>query len=233
MKDNFIHVVFVIDESGSMTTSQSDVIGGFKRVVDEQKAVKDGTCAVSLFKFSDKVTEVYRGKDVNEVEYLDEHTYAPGGMTAMNDGIGVAIDNIGKWLDGMKESEKPEKNLVVIMTDGMENASREYTGERIREMIKHQEEKYSWSFMYLGTDITDAQAAVDLGIKSRGFSSRANVSSNYATVSLALSSYRTTSGSCATKCMALAESIDTSLDTMNSNYEKETGTKIENNDQDV
>ena len=125
MKDNFIHVVFVIDESGSMTTSQSDVIGGFKRVVDEQKAVKDGTCAVSLFKFSDKVTEVYRGKDVNEVEYLDEHTYAPGGMTAMNDGIGVAIDNIGKWLDGMKESEKPEKNLVVIMTDGMENASRE------------------------------------------------------------------------------------------------------------
>lgn len=233
MKENFIHVCFVVDESGSMMMSQSDVIGGFKRVIDEQKAVKDGTCAVSLFKFSDKVTEVYRGKDVNEVEYLNESTYAPGGMTAMNDGIGVAIDNIGKWLDGMKESEKPEKNLIVIMTDGMENASKEYTGERIREMIKHQEDKYSWTFMYLGTDITDAKAAVDLGIKYRGFSSRKDVSANYLSVSSVVTAYRNTSGSYETKCCALAENLDNSLTAMNSKYETETGTKIENNDKDA
>ena len=136
MKENFIHVCFVIDESGSMCGSQSDVIGGFKRVIDEQKAIKDGTCSVSLFKFEDEVTEVYRGKDVNDVEYLDEHTYKPGGCTAMNDGIGTAIDRIGKWLDGMKEEDKPEKNLIVIMTDGMENASKEYTGKQVRDMIK-------------------------------------------------------------------------------------------------
>lgn len=230
MKENFIHVCFIVDESGSMMSSQSDVIGGFKRVIDEQKAVKDGTCSVSLFKFSDKVKEVYRGKDVNSVEYLDENNYAPGGMTAMNDGIGVAIDAIGKWLDGMKESEKPEKNLIVIMTDGLENASREYTSERVREMIKHQEDKYSWTFMYLGTDITDAQAAVDLGIKYRGFSARKDVAANYLSVSSVVTAYRNTTGSYETKCMALAENLDSSLTAMNSKYEDETGTKIKNNE---
>lgn len=230
MKENFIHVVFVVDESGSMMTSQSDVIGGFKRVIDEQKAVTDGTCAVSLYKFADKVTEVYRGKDVKEVDYLDEHNYAPGGLTAMNDGIGVAIDSIGKWLNSMKESEKPEKNLVVIMTDGMENNSKEYTGERVREMIKHQEDKYNWTFMYLGTDITDAQAAVSLGIKSRGFSARKDVTANYLAVSSAISTYRNTEGSYETKCCALSENLDATLNAMNSKYETETGKKIENND---
>ena len=71
MKENFVHVVFVIDESGSMAGTENDVIGGFKRVIDEQKAVENGTCSVSFYKFADKVTEVYKGKDVNEVEYLD------------------------------------------------------------------------------------------------------------------------------------------------------------------
>lgn len=230
MKENYIHVCFVIDESGSMWPSQSDVIGGFRRVIDEQKAVKEGTCSVSLFKFADNVIEVYRGKDVNDVEYLDEHTYMPGGCTAMNDGIGTAIDAIGKWLDGMEESEKPEKNLIVIMTDGMENASKEYNGSRVRDMIKHQEDKYNWTFMYLGTDITDAQAAVDLGIKTRGFSARKDVTANYLSVSSALSSYRTTMGSAEMKCTAMSKNLDESINTMNSNYESETGKKIENND---
>ena len=229
MKENFIHVVFVVDESGSMMSSREDVIGGFKRVIDEQKAVKEGTCSVSLYKFADKVTEVYRGKDVNDVKYLDEETYSPGGMTAMNDGIGVAIDSIGEWLNSMKESEKPEKNLIVIMTDGMENASKEYSGERIREMIKHQEEKYNWSFMYLGTDITDAQAAVDLGFKTRGFSARKDVTANYLSVSSALSSYRCTTGSYETKCLAMANTLEETVNTMNAKYESETGKKIENN----
>ena len=233
MKENFIHVCFVIDESGSMTTSQSDVIGGFKRVVDEQKAIADGTCAVSLFKFNQTVTEVYRGKDVNEVEYINEHTYAPGGMTAMNDGIGTAIDTIGKWLDSLDESEKPEKNLIVIMTDGMENASREYSLERVREMIKHQEEKYNWTFMYLGTDITDASAAISLGISSRGYSSRSNFAGNYDTVNQVLSCYRTTLGSVETKSAVASDMISKSLELMNETYEKEIGKKIENNDADA
>ena len=84
MKENFIHVAFVIDESGSMWTSKSDVIGGFKKVIDEQKAIKDGTCAVSIFKFSTNVEEVFIGKDVKDVEYLTDESYNPDGLTAMN-----------------------------------------------------------------------------------------------------------------------------------------------------
>lgn len=230
MKENFIHVCFVIDESGSMCGSQSDVIGGFKRVIDEQKAIKDGTCSVSLFKFEDEVTEVYRGKDVNDVEYLDEHTYKPGGCTAMNDGIGTAIDRIGKWLDGMKEEDKPEKNLIVIMTDGMENASKEYTGKQVRDMIKHQEEKYSWTFMYLGTDITDAKAAVDLGISNRGYSDRGSLGLAYADVSSIVTCYRNTAGDAEIKAMAMSDAISGCTATMNTSYEKKIGKKIANND---
>ena len=230
MKENFIHVCFVIDESGSMAISQTDVIGGFKTVIDEQKENKEGTCSVSLFKFEDEVTEVYRGKDINDVEYLDKHSYSPGGCTAMNDGIGTAIDRIGKWLDGMKEEDKPEKNLIVIMTDGMENASKEYTGQQVRDMIKHQEEKYNWTFMYLGTDITDAKAAVDLGISNRGYSSRDNLSLAYTSINSIVSTYRNTKGSYDVKCCAMNNAISGSTAAMTAEYEAEIGKKIENND---
>ena len=71
MKENYINLVFVIDESGSMTGTENDVVGGFKKVVDEQKEIKEGTCTVSYFKFASNVEEVFIGKDVNQVEYLD------------------------------------------------------------------------------------------------------------------------------------------------------------------
>ena len=141
MKENFIHVCFIIDESGSMSGTESDIIGGFKKVIDEQKANKDGKCAVSLYNSASEASKIYIGKDVNDVDYLDEKSYRPGGCTAMNDAIGTAIDEIGKWLDAMDEAEKPEKNLIVIMTDGEENASVEYSFNKVKEMIKHQEEK--------------------------------------------------------------------------------------------
>ena len=228
MKSNYIHVCFVIDESGSMGGSESDVIGGFKRVIDEQKAIKDGTCSVSLFKFATDVTEVYIGKDVNEIDYLDGK-YAPGGMTAMNDGIGTAIDKIGKWLDAMKEEEKPEKNLIVVMTDGFENNSKEYTLEKVKDMIKHQEDKYNWTFMYLGTDITDATVAKSYGFTNRGYSSKDNVLGNYDVVNLCLSSYRTTVGDCATKAVAFADTIATATADLTEEYESTTGIKVDNN----
>ena len=117
MKENFIHICMVIDESGSMSGKENDVVGGFKSVIDEQKANTEGTCSVSYFKFSDGVEEVYRGVDVRDVEPI-EGKYHPHGLTALFDGVGIAIDRIGEWLASMDESERPEKNLVVIMTDG-------------------------------------------------------------------------------------------------------------------
>ena len=230
MKENFIHVAFVIDESGSMGSSKSDVIGGFKKVIDEQKAIKDGKCAVSIIKFATDVQEVFIGKDVNEVEYLNDETYDPQGLTAMNDGIGYAIDKVGDWLRNMKEEDRPEKNLIVIMTDGEENNSKDYSLSKVREMIKHQETKYSWTFLYLGTDISDAKAAKDYGFATRGYSSRGNLDGSYELINASLCSYRTTVGDTAVKTMAFADTLNLGLDSMNAQYENEIGKKIDNND---
>ena len=261
MKSNFIHICFVIDESGSMSSSVNDVIGGFNKLIADQKKEKNGTCAVSLFKFNGDVTEIYRGKDIKDVKELkegkvvswfhpfnngsfstvlnagttinesendNECTYSPNGCTAMNDGIGTAIDKIGQWLAAMPEEERPEKNLIVIMTDGEENASQEYTLAKVKEMIKHQEEKYSWSFMYMGTDIRNTKDADNLGINMKAYNTRSNIGTTYACLSKSMSSYRNydVNLDAATKSMAFADELQDMATELNAEYEKETGLKM-------
>ena len=176
MKSNLLHICFVLDESGSMYNSVDDVIGGFQKLIDEQKGEKNGECIISLYRFSGTVKKDYIGKPVNEVPKL---YYSPGGCTAMNDGVGTAIDEIGKWLSDMDESERPSKNMIVIMTDGQENASKEYNFDTVKAKIKHQEEKYSWTFVYMGTNLQDLKDANRLGIKMRSVSGSRNIAANY------------------------------------------------------
>ena len=176
MKSNLLHICFVLDESGSMYNSVDDVIGGFQKLIDEQKGEKNGECIISLYRFSGIVKKDYIGKPVNEVPKL---YYSPGGCTAMNDGVGTAIDEIGKWLSDMDESERPSKNMIVIMTDGQENASKEYNFDTVKAKIKHQEEKYSWTFIYMGTNLQDLKDANRLGIKMRSISGSRNITANY------------------------------------------------------
>ena len=207
MKENFIHICMVIDESGSMSGKENDVVGGFKSVIDEQKANTEGTCCVSYFKFSDGVEEVYRGVDVRDVEPI-EGKYHPHGLTALFDGVGIAIDRIGEWLASMDESERPEKNLVVIMTDGGENNSSEYTADRVREMIKHQENKYNWSFVYMGSDLKDAHDANIIGIDTKLYASGADYLKNYDVINSVATAYRTTVGDASVKCRAFSSTLD-------------------------
>ena len=176
MKSNLLHICFVLDESGSMYNSVDDVIGGFQKLIDEQRGEKNGECIISLYRFSGTVKKDYIGKPVNEVPKL---YYSPGGCTAMNDGVGTAIDEIGKWLSDMNESERPSKNIIVIMTDGQENASKEYNFDTVKAKIKHQEEKYSWTFVYMGTNLQDLKDANRLGIKMRSVSGSRNIAANY------------------------------------------------------
>ena len=222
MKENYINLVFVIDESGSMSGTESDVIGGFKKVVDEQKEIKEGTCTVSYFKFASNVEEVFIGKDVNEVEYLDGK-YNPAGMTALFDGVGTAIDKIGNWLNSMKESEKPEKTMVVIMTDGGENYSKEYSASKVKEMIKHQEDKYNWTFVYMGSDLTDASDANSLGFTSRSYSSKGDYIKNYEVINDTVKLYRTTLGSAETKMAVANDFLCVSLNALTEDYAAQTG----------
>lgn len=150
----------------------------------------------------------------------------------MNDAIGTAVDNIGVWLNGMKESEKPEKNLIVIMTDGEENSSHEYSLEKVKDMIKHQEEKYNWTFMYLGADINDASYAKSYGFRTRAYSTKGSLDNVYDVLNTSLTNYRNLDINLSydAKCMAFSENIDTLTTSVNSLYESETGNKITNND---
>ena len=176
MKSNLLHICFVLDESGSMYNSIDDVTEGFQKLIDEQRKEKNGECIISLYRFSNTVKKDYIGKPVDEVPRL---TYSPWGCTAMNDGVGTAIDEIGKWLSDMDESERPSKNMIVIMTDGKENASKEYDFDVVKKKIKHQEEKYSWTFVYMGTNLQDLKDANRLGIKMRSVSDSRNIAANY------------------------------------------------------
>lgn len=231
MKDGLIHVCFVLDESGSMEKSESDVKGGFKKVIEEQKALAKGGCIISLFKFETTASQIYLGKDVNEIDgnNLDYH---PSGLTAMNDGIGLAIDSVGKWLSGLDESERPEKNLIVIMTDGYENNSKEFTLDQIREKIKHQTEKYDWSFVYMGTDVSDSSYTNHLmgGIKNCTslFNSREDHSRNYDLVASVTTSWREMSGSSyKAKSASLSVDLENLAHDITSNYEAKTGNKMQ------
>lgn len=226
MKENYIHVCFVIDESGSMTGTEGDVIGGFKKVIDEQRQNKEGTCSVSYFKFASNVEEVFIGKDVNEVEYLDGK-YSPDGMTALFDGVGTAIDKVGEWLDGMKEEDKPEKNLIVIMTDGGENFSRDYSAAKVKEMIKHQEEKYSWQFIYMGSDLTNANDANSLGVTTKLYSSKANYAANYDLINCVVTNYRGDKGPAGEKGARFSTSLCEAAVDATINYANETGLNAE------
>ena len=223
MKDNYIHVCFVIDESGSMYSSTDDVIGGFKKTIDEQKKIKDGKCTVSLYTFADNVTEHYLGKDINEV---DDFNYRPHDMTALNDGIGRAITNVGKWLDSMPEDEKPSKNLIVVMTDGGENSSKEYTLAQVKDMIKHQTEKYSWEFVYIGTDITSASDANSYGFTNRAFTSRSMMGNSYDVINNATTVYRC----CVANANdALTETLSAATANLTAEYETTANVKVTDN----
>jgi uncharacterized protein YegL len=219
MKDKLIHVCFVIDSSGSMSGSESDVVGGFNKTIAEQKAVKDGDCIVSLYEFDSTVKRVYLGKKLDDVGDFD---YKVGGMTRLYDGIGTAVDEVGKWLNDMDESERPSKNLIVIITDGGENSSTEYRLKDIKDRIKEQTEKYSWDFIYLGNDLSDAKDANDIGVKYRGFTTKTKFYNNYDVISTGVTAYRC-AANLAEASLALDTSISKSMSTLNAEYKADTG----------
>lgn len=206
MKNNLLHICFILDESGSMYSSSEDVINGFKKLINEQKQLKNGECIISVYRFANTVKCDYIGKNINDITTLK---YEPNGCTAMNDGIGTAIDEIGIWLNNMDESERPSKNLIVIMTDGIENNSKEYTLKDVKDRIKHQEEKYNWSFVYMGTELDSLEDAKNLGITLTSTSSRDNIINNYSHINNYASYYRNSTVDTATKYITKSLEYDT------------------------
>ena len=149
MKENFIHVCFVIDSSGSMCGSEADVIGGFKRVIEEQKTNKNGSCAVTVIDFNSYPEIVCVGKDVHDVD--SELDYTVGGGTALFDAITLGINKTHEYNMNLDNAERPEKTMVVIMTDGGENCSRHSIGADVKARIKEASEYVPLEHLCLST----------------------------------------------------------------------------------
>ena len=222
MKENFIHVCFIIDSSGSMCGSEADVIGGFKRVVNEQKANKNGSCVISIIDFSNYSEIVCVGKDVNDIN--PDFNYVVGGGTALLDAIYIGIEKTHKW--NMAQDDKPEKTMVVIMTDGGENCSRTYSRQIVKDKIAEMETEFGWSFVYLGADLTNVNDANSLGIKTRGVSTKSNMMSNYDAINAAVSTFRCATGDSQVKYATMDMAMNNAVETLNANYETSTGIKI-------
>lgn len=225
MKNNFIHVGFIIDSSGSMHGSEADVIGGFKRVVEEQKNVENGQCAISMIDFNNDAEVVYLGKDVSEIDNdLDYHV---GGGTALLDAIMLGIDKIHQWNMSLTSTERPEKTMMVIMTDGGENCSRYTTTAAVRDKIKEMETEFGWTFVYLGADLSNVNDAESLGIRTRGVSTKTSLSSNYDVINTVTSAYRCAAGDTLAKSASMNSLLEDEMEYINTAYCAQTGIDIQ------
>lgn len=153
----------VLDRSGSMESIADDTIGGFNKFLDDQKAVP-GQATISLVQFDDKYEVVMDGSAIASANRLDRKTFVPRGSTALLDAIGRTINKTGDRIGKMEEKDRPEKVLFVIITDGQENASREFTNEKINEMISHQRDIYQWQFVFLAANQDAISTASKMGI---------------------------------------------------------------------
>ena len=163
MKKNLTELVFILDRSGSMSGLESDTIGGFNAMIAKQKT-EPGEAFVSTVLF-DNVSQVIHDRvDVQKVAPMTRKDYYVRGCTALLDAVGRAIHHIGNVHKYAREEDRPEKTLFVITTDGMENASREYTYTKLKAMIERQKEKYGWEFLFLGANIDAAREAARFGI---------------------------------------------------------------------
>ena len=163
MKKNLTELVFILDRSGSMAGLEKDTIGGFNAMIEKQKA-EAGEAYISTVLFDNYSEVIHDRVALNAVPKLTEKEYYVRGCTALLDAVGGAIHHIGNVHKYAREEDRPEKTLFVITTDGMENASRRYSYERVREMITRQKEKYGWEFLFLGANIDAAREAARFGI---------------------------------------------------------------------
>ncbi len=164
MKESLTELVFILDRSGSMYSLTSDTIGGFNSLIEKQKA-QPGDADVTTVLFDNEYEILHDHLPLREIRPLTEKEYCVQGCTALLDAVGMTINAVGARLNNTPENERPGKVVVVIVTDGEENASHEYTKAQVKKMITHQQEKYSWDFIFLGANIDAEQEASSLGIR--------------------------------------------------------------------
>lgn len=163
MRENLTEIVFILDRSGSMSGLESDTIGGFNSMIAKQQK-EEGEAIVSTVLFDDETDVIHDRVAIDEVKKLTEEDYYVRGCTALLDAVGGAIHHIGNVHKYAREEDRPAKTLFVITTDGLENASRHYSFTDVKKLIKRQQEKYNWEFLFLGANIDAIEVAGNMGI---------------------------------------------------------------------
>ena len=164
MKKGLTELVFILDESGSMSGLESDTIGGFNSMIEKQRR-EAGEAYVSTVAFANTSRVIHDRVSLNKVEPLTRRDYTPGGCTALLDALGGAIHHIGNVHKYARAEDVPEHTIFVITTDGMENASHRYTKAEVKAMVERQKERYGWEFLFLGANIDAISAAEGMGIR--------------------------------------------------------------------
>ena len=163
MKKGLTEMVFILDRSGSMSGLEADTIGGFNAMIEKQKR-EEGEALVSTLLFDSGVSMLHDRLDIGKVPPMTEKDYSVRGCTALLDAVGSAIRHIAGIHKYSRPEDIPEHTVFVITTDGMENASRRYSAEEVKQMIEKEKTRYGWEFLFLGANIDAVGTAGRLGI---------------------------------------------------------------------
>lgn len=193
MRNNVTELVFILDKSGSMSGLEADTIGGYNALLEKQKK-EEGEVYVSTILF-DHMQEVLHDRvNLQEIKPMTSKEYYVGGCTALLDALGGAIHHIANIHKYAREEDRPAKTLFVIITDGMENASRRYSLSKVKRMVEKEKVKYGWEFLFLGANMDAVEVAGRFGISAeRAVSYECDsrgTALNYQAVSKAVSTVR-------------------------------------------
>lgn len=165
MNRDLTEVVFILDRSGSMSGLEADTISGFNSMLEKQRR-GEGEVYISTILFDDKVEVLHDRENIARVEPMNENQYYVRGCTALLDALGGAIKHIKNVHKYAREEDRPAKTLFIITTDGMENASREYTYKNVKNTVEQQQKKYGWEFLFLGANFDAIKEAGRFGIRA-------------------------------------------------------------------
>ena len=163
MKENMTELVMILDRSGSMGGLEKDTIGGFNSMLEKQRR-EEGEVLVTTVLFDHVVEILHDRVPLEKVRPMTEREYYVRGCTALLDAIGSTIHHIANIHKYAREEDRPEKTIFIITTDGLENASKEYSYSVVKKMVEHEKEKYGWEFLFLGANIDAIATAASFGI---------------------------------------------------------------------
>lgn len=161
-KNNITELVFILDRSGSMHGLEGDTIGGFNSLIEKQRK-ENGECFVTTVLFDNEIKTLHDRVELREIKDMTEEDYCVGGCTALIDAIGTSIEKIDGIHRYIRAEDVPEHTMFIIITDGMENASRRFSSREVKKMIeKHK--KSGWEFLFIGANIDSVETARHFGI---------------------------------------------------------------------